>query len=65
MTKRHDLAVPDVSCEHCVKAITGSVGPLPGVESVSVDLANKMVSVVGGDREKIVAAIEDAGYDVG
>ncbi len=65
MTKRHDFDVPDVSCEHCVNAITGSVGPLPGVESVDVDLENKRVSVVGGDREKIVAAIEDAGYDIG
>ena len=58
------LSVPEMSCDHCVAAITGAVSPLDGVESVVIDLAAKTVAVTGGDRELIVAAIDDAGYDV-
>lgn len=58
------LSVPDISCEHCVAAITGAVSPLDGVESVTIDLDAKTVTVAGGDRDAIVAAIDDAGYDV-
>jgi copper chaperone len=63
MTQR-TYDVPDVSCDHCVSAIEGSVGPLEGVESVTVDLASRTVRVVGGDDAEIRAAIDDAGYDV-
>lgn len=56
--------VPDVSCEHCVKAITEEVGSLDGVEQVEVDLEAKSVTVVGGDDGAVVVAIEDAGYGV-
>lgn len=55
-----------MSCDHCVKAITAAVGPLPGVTSVDVDVAAGQVTVGGiADAETIAAAIEDAGYDVG
>ena len=57
-------SVPSMSCDHCIKAITGSVTPLAGVESVAIDLETKVVTVVGGDNDAIVAAIDDAGYDV-
>ena len=56
--------VPDVSCEHCVAAITDEVGPLDGVDSVAVDIEAKLVTVVGGDDAAIRAAIDEAGYDV-
>ena len=56
--------VPGVSCEHCVSAIEGAVGPLDGVESVRVDLESRTVVVQGGDDDAIRAAIDDAGYDV-
>jgi copper chaperone len=57
-------SVPDISCEHCVKAITSEVEPLDGVEQVDVDLQAKTVTVLGGDDASIVAAIDNAGYDV-
>lgn len=57
-------SVPTMSCDHCINAITSSVTPLAGVESVAIDLATKIVTVVGGDDDAIVAAIDDAGYDV-
>ncbi len=37
------LSVPDVSCEHCVKTVSGALGALPGVAAVNVDLTSKTV----------------------
>ena len=64
MSEPTTYSVPDISCEHCVNAITGALQPLDGVTSVAVDLDAKTVVVVGGDHDQIVAAIDDAGYDV-
>ncbi|MEL6985889.1 MAG: heavy-metal-associated domain-containing protein [Actinomycetota bacterium] len=58
------FSVPDVSCEHCVAAITSEVGPLDGVDSVEVDITAKTVTVVGGDEAAVRAAIDEAGYDI-
>jgi copper chaperone CopZ len=59
-------SVPDVSCEHCRSAITGEVSSVVGVESVEVDLDAKTVTVSGEplDEQAIVAAIDEAGYEV-
>lgn len=57
------FSVPEMSCDHCVAAITEAVSPLEGVESVTIDLEAKTVVVVGGERDAIVDAIDDAGYD--
>ncbi len=32
------LNVPDISCEHCERAITGALSPVDGVRSVRVDI---------------------------
>jgi len=56
--------VPDMSCQHCIDAITTVVAPLAGVERVDVDLDTKIVSVVGGDDADIKAAIDSAGFDI-
>lgn len=63
MTTR-TFSVPDVSCDHCIRAITDEVGALDGVESVEVDIDAKTVTVVGGELDPIVAAIDEAGYDI-
>ncbi len=57
-------SVPDISCDHCVSAITGAVTPLDGVATVEVDIEAKQVTVDGGDDTAIRAAIDDAGYDI-
>jgi len=59
-------SVPDVSCEHCRHAIEGEVSQVAGVASVAVDLEARTVTVTGEplDDGAIVAAIDDAGYDV-
>lgn len=58
-------AVPGISCEHCVAAITEEVSELSGVDSVQVDLADKRVEVSGSelDDAAIRAAIAEAGYE--
>ncbi len=57
-------SVPDISCDHCVNAITKEVTAVAGVTDVSVDLATKTVAVVGGESGAVVAAIDEAGFDV-
>ena len=39
-------------------------GQIDGVTGVDVDLASKTVTVVGGADGAVIAAIDDAGYDV-
>jgi copper chaperone len=59
-------SVPGVSCGHCRRAIEGEVSQVEGVESVEVDLDAKTVKVSGDplDKVAIVAAIDEAGYEV-
>jgi len=59
-------SVPGVHCGHCQAAISEEVGALPGVEAVDVDLETKIVAVTGDplDADAIVAAIDEAGYEV-
>jgi copper ion binding protein len=59
--------VPDVSCQHCVRAITGELQKIPGVQSVHVDLDTKLVTVAADESvsdEQIRAGIEEAGYEI-
>jgi copper chaperone len=56
--------VPDISCDHCKRAIEDHVTPLAGVETVTVDVDTKIVTVAGGDAAAIEAAIVDAGYTI-
>ena len=59
------LNVPDISCEHCERAITGALSPVQGVRSVSVDIPARQVKVdydeaqVNVDRMKELLNEED------
>ena len=59
------LNVPDISCEHCERTITGALQPVGGVESVSVDIPTRQVRVnydpaqVSVDRMKEILQEED------
>lgn len=59
-------SVPAISCGHCVTAIGGEVGRVPGVSEVAVDVDAKLVTVRGDglDDAALRAAIDEAGYDV-
>ena len=59
--------VPDMSCNHCVNTIENAIGNVQGVESYSVDLSNKFVTVNYNDnatKDEIVDAVSDSGYRV-
>ena len=61
-----ELIVPEISCQHCVKAITGEVSQLKGVQNVAVDLGTKHVRVdadASVTPAEVVAAVNEAGYD--
>ena len=58
--------VPGMTCEHCESAVRTFVGSVPGVSSVAVNLATKVVVVRGPmlADDAIRRAIDDAGFDV-
>jgi len=66
MSETLTYSVPGVSCEHCRSAIEGEVSQVEGVQTVAVDLDAKTVTVTGAplDEGAIVAAIDEAGYEV-
>lgn len=56
--------VPDMTCGHCVKAITGAVNQALPDAVVAVDLPTHRVTVSGTEEaDKAEAAIRDAGYE--
>ncbi len=61
-----EFTVSEVSCGHCVTAITKEVSGLKGVKKVDVDLGTKHVRVETDGQvptEAIVGAINEAGYN--
>jgi uncharacterized membrane protein YraQ (UPF0718 family)/copper chaperone CopZ len=59
------LKVSGIQCMGCVDAIKNSINKLNGVEDVVIDLKTKLVLVDGDiEYEKIVKAINDAGYKI-
>ena len=59
-------SVPDITCGHCGTTITREVSAVAGVETVEVELKTKTVTVTGNplDEAAILAAIDEAGYEV-
>jgi len=59
------LTVPDISCEHCVRSVTEALTPIDGIQTISVDLPTKQVTVaydqsqVNVEKMKEVLAEED------
>lgn len=63
-----NLLVPDISCEHCQRAIEGSLGKLAGTKSVKVNIQAKTVQVDYDPQQvnlsKIEATLDEIGYTV-
>lgn len=59
-------SVPAMHCGHCERAVKDEVGAVPGVDSVDVDLGEKLVTVHGTDLDDAAlrAAIDEAGYAI-
>ena len=66
MSESVTYRVPGMSCEHCRAAVATELSSVAGVESVAVDLNEKLVSIRGGslDDAALRAAIDEAGYEV-
>ncbi len=62
------FSVPDISCEHCKKAIESALRKLDGVARAEVNVAQKKVTVSYQEarigREALAAAIRGEGYTV-
>jgi copper chaperone CopZ len=60
------FTVLGMTCGHCQAAVTAGVSAINGVTDVAVDLDTKIVTVTGStlDDEAIIAAIDEAGFEV-
>jgi copper chaperone len=61
------FVVRGMTCEHCVRAVTEAVAVIPGTDGVTVDLTTGSIafdSSVPVDRGVVVAAVEEAGYEL-
>lgn len=57
------FTVPDMTCGHCAKTITGAVLTAYPDAKVDIDLGAKRVSVQNaGDRAAVASVIEAEGY---
>ncbi len=58
-----EFSIPDMSCGHCVKAITQALAQLDPAATLSVDLPTRTITVqTAQEREKVAAALAEAGY---
>jgi len=66
MSETLTLSVPGMTCGHCEASVKKEVGAVSGVTDVDVDLDTKDVVITGSvlDRDAIVVAIDEAGFDV-
>jgi copper chaperone CopZ len=53
------LNVPDISCEHCERAITNALTPISGVQTVNVDVPGKQVHIDYDDSRVSVDQMKD------
>ncbi len=57
--------IKGMSCNHCRANVERVISQLPGVESVSVDLASATATVIGtAGREEIKEAVEAIGFEM-
>ncbi|MEQ8706200.1 MAG: heavy-metal-associated domain-containing protein [Phaeodactylibacter sp.] len=57
-----------INCGNCVKAVTGFLSDVPGIDHWEVDTSHpeKVLSVSGSSFEEaaVIEAVEDAGFDI-
>jgi copper chaperone len=63
-----DLNIEGMTCNGCVKNVTGVLQKVPGVASVEVSLEQKRATIVYNpslaEPGQFKAAVEEAGFDV-
>ncbi len=59
----HDFTIPNLSCGHCVRAVTEAVKAADAASEVKADPATKHVEVQSTlPRAAVVQALTEAGY---
>jgi copper chaperone len=62
------ISVPEIHCDHCKMSIEGALASIGGVDSATVDIPARTVTVTYDDasvgRGDLVEAIEQQGYEV-
>lgn len=62
------LDVPDISCEHCQRAIEGALNNEPGVASAKVDVPSKKVYLDYNPQQisldQVKTILDDEGYAI-
>lgn len=59
------VIVEGMSCNHCRGSVERAIAALPGVESVTVDLASKRAEIVGNVvLSAVKSAVEALGFEV-
>ena len=57
----------NINCGGCIRSVSGFIGEVKGIEHWEVDTENpdKILTVKGAaDPKAIIAAVEDAGFDI-
>lgn len=58
-----EFEIKDMSCGHCVGAVTRAVKTLDAQADIKIDLGSKTMTVESAQsRESLAAALTDAGY---
>jgi copper chaperone len=60
-----ELSVTGMTCNHCVQSVTNALKEIPGVKDAVVSLDEKRATVTadGVDTAKLIAAVEEEGYE--
>ena len=62
------ITVPEIHCDHCKQSIEGALAPIDGVDSATVDVTDRSVTVRYDEssvsRDMLVEAIAEQGYEV-
>lgn len=61
----YELTIPDMTCGHCQKTITGAVLAIDGNATLNFDMAAHKLSVTSeAELKELSEAIESTGYHV-
>ncbi|WP_268891353.1 heavy-metal-associated domain-containing protein [Actinokineospora pegani] len=67
MPQQSVYTVTGMTCGHCANSVTEEISELDGVTDVQVDLPTGAVTVTSEadlDRERVAAAVTEAGYQL-
>lgn len=64
---KKEININGMSCGHCVKHVTNALNEVEGITQVNVELETNKAIIEAAESvtdEQIIAAIDDAGYEV-